>query len=285
MVLETKRAIRAIGRSTVVALVALSCLAHLARAQEAPGRPAEANEKQTSLAKYIESVEVTPVGSEQPIAAMDQLLFSYSDSARIIAEGAIVAWGRDGRPVAMAKSWKNPNGMRTCAFSLTSDQLVVARGPQAKVWLPEKIQIEAAELASAPAPDPQSAVRLRQLREQARRFTAHEFWNPDNSRFELRLLTQPVHRYQDEKRQIVDGAVFLFAFDTNPQILLLIEIIRPAAGPARWQYLLARVSSAELHVSLDGKEVWDRDRTPGIVGSPTDYYWHMVTMPEPPVAR
>jgi len=189
MVLETKRTISTIRWSTVVAMVALSSLAHLAQAQEAPGRPAEAIEKQTPLAKYIELIEVVPVGSEQPIAAMDQLLFSYSDSARIIAEGAIVAWGTDGRPVAMAKSWKNPNGMRTCAFSLTSDELVVARGPQAKVWLPEKTQVEAAELASAPAPDPQSAIRLRQLREQARRFTAHEFWNPDNSRFELRLLT------------------------------------------------------------------------------------------------
>ena len=93
-------------------------------------------------------------------------------------------------------------------------------------------------LVGAPAPDPQDAVRLRQIKEQARRFTAHEFWNPDNSRFELRLLTQPVHRYQDEKRQIVDGAIFLFAFDNNPQILLLIEVIRPAASERRWQYLL-----------------------------------------------
>jgi hypothetical protein len=35
-----------------------------------------------------------------------------------------------------------------------------------------------------------------------------------------------------------------------------------------------------LHVNLDGKEVWQRDRTPGIVGRPNDYYWHMVTTPE-----
>jgi hypothetical protein len=268
-------------QSAVVAVALLSFLTRAAISQEAPRGPAEAIEKNASLAKYIESLQVLPLDGDQPIAAMERPLFSYSDSARIIAEGGIWAWGGAGRPVVMAKSWKNPNGTRTCAFSLTSDELVVVRGPQSKVWRPEAIHVEVAALKGAPAPDPQSAARLRQLKEQARRFTAHEFWNPDNARFELRLLTQPVHRYQDEKRQIVDGAVFLFAFDSNPQILLLIEVIRPALSETRWQYLLARVSSAELHVSLDGNKVWERDRTPGIVGSPVDYYWHMVTMPEP----
>jgi len=94
-------------------------------------------------------------------------------------------------------------------------------------------------------------------------------------------LPQPVHRYQDEKRQIEDAAVFLLAYDNNPQILLLIEILRSAGGAARWQYLLGRVSSADLHVLLDGNEVYAQGRTPGIIGQATDYYWHMVTMPEP----
>ena len=272
-------------QAAVVVIVSLSFVTRLALSQEAPVGPADAIEKQASLARYIESLKVLPIGGDQPIAPMERPLFSYSDSARIIAEGGIWAWGSVGRPVAMAKSWKNVNGTRTCAFSLTSDERVIVRGPQSKTWRPETTQVEAADLVCAPAPDPQNAVRLRQLKEQARRFTAHEFWNPDNSRFELRLLTQPVHRYNDEKRQILDGAIFLLAFDNNPQILLLVEILNPAANEARWQFLLARVSSAELHVCLDGKEVWVQDRTPGIVGSPVDYYWHMVTMPEPPNSR
>jgi hypothetical protein len=97
----------------------------------------------------------------------------------------------------------------------------------------------------------------------------------------LRLLVQPVHRYQDEKRKVLDGAVFLLAYDNNPQVLLLIEIVQPAEGAARWQYLLGRVSSADLHVALDGREVWTVGRTPGIIGRPSDFYWHMVTTPQP----
>jgi hypothetical protein len=280
-VLGAKRMIGASWQSAVVAIVSLSSLSHLAFAQEAPGRPAGTTEKPASArAEYIELLKVLPLGVDQPLAPTDRPLFSYSDSARIIAEGAIWAWGSTGRPLVMAKAWKNANGTRTCAFSLTSDELVIVRGPQSKTWRPEKTQVEAADLAGAPAPDPQNAVRLRQLKEQARRFTAYEYWNSDNSRFELRLLIQPVHRYQDEKRQIIDGAVFLLAYDNNPQILLFVEILSPAASKMRWQYLLARVSSADLHVCLDGNEVWAQDRTPGIVGKPTDYYWHMVTVPE-----
>jgi hypothetical protein len=72
--------------------------------------------------------------------------------------------------------------------------------------------------------------------------------------------------------------VFLLAVDNNPQILLLIESLATEKEGSRWQYLLARVSSAELHVALDGQEVWDQGRTPGIIGQSTDSYWHMVTL-------
>jgi hypothetical protein len=177
----------------------------------------------------------------------------------------------------MAKAWRNANGTRTCAFSLTSDELVVGRATPSRLWRPEQTQVKPEKLANAPAPESQNAVRLRQLKEQARRFTAHEYWDPDNSRFELRLLVQPIYRYQDEKRQILDAAIFVMAYDNNPQILLLLEIGGQPAGEARWQYLVAQVSSAELHLSLDGNEVWTQGRTPGIVGKPTDCYWHMVT--------
>jgi hypothetical protein len=116
------------------------------------------------------------------------------------------------------------------------------------------------------------------MKEIARRFTAHEFWDPDNSRFELRLLVQPVHRYRDERLGILDGAAFVLAHGTNPEAILLVEAHR--AQPTQWRYSLARLGSAELHAELDGREVWKRERTPGVVGSPTDPYWLFVSPAE-----
>jgi len=272
MMVRQSYAIRLAGLSLVLG-------ASTASAQELPRLAPVASQEPSRVASpYVDLVEVRAVDADDPIAPPARPLFSYSDSARRIAEGAIWAWG-PGRPLVMMKSWKNPTGTRTRAFSLTSEELVIVRGPQAKVWKPEQSDAAPAELRDAPAPDRNEAARLRQLKEQARRFTAHEFWDPDNTRSERRLLVQPVHRYRDQQRQIVDGAVFLLAVDNNPQILLLIEMLSPAADEFRWQYLPARVSSADLHVALDGREVWTQDRTPGIIGTSSDSYWHMVTVP------
>lgn len=60
----------------------------------------------------------------------------------------------------------------------------------------------------APLSDQNEGIRVRRLKEQARRLSAYERWNPDNSRFEMRLLVQPAHGNRDDKRQIINGAVF-----------------------------------------------------------------------------
>jgi len=248
------------------------------RAQDTSPTPSAKADDTKSLADYVDLVELRVVGADEPTKPIARPLFRYDDRVRQIAEGGIWAWG-EGRPVAMIKSWRNPDGRRTRAFSLTSDELVVADGPQARSWRPESTQVEPKPLPDAPAPDRSETVRLRQLKEQARRFSAYEMWDPENQRFEMRLLVQPVHRYHDERRQILDGAVFLLAVDNNPQIVLLIEMLAAEAKGSRWQYLLARVCSAELHVMLDGREVFSEGRTTRIVGEPNGPYWHMVTMP------
>jgi hypothetical protein len=244
----------------------------------AGSQPAKMPDESQALLDYVALVELRVAGADEPTKPIPRPLFRYDDRVRQIAEGGIWAWG-EGRPVAMIKSWRNPDGRRTRAFSLTSDDLVIAAGPQARVWHPETTQVEPRPLPGAPAPDRSESGRLRQLKEQARRFSAYEMWDPENQRFEMRLLVQPVHRYHDEQKQVAAGAVFLWAVDNNPQVLLLIEMLAAESNGSRWQYLLARVSSAELHVALDGREVWTQDRTPGIVGRPRDPYWHMVTMP------
>jgi hypothetical protein len=57
----------------------------------------------------------------------------------------------------------------------------------------------------------------------------------------------------------------------------LIEALGEKLPGARWHFSAARLGSAELHLQLDGKEVWERKRTPGVVGRPTDPYWLFLT--------
>jgi hypothetical protein len=140
-------------------------------------------------------------------------------------------------------------------------------------WAPRKAGLELKRFEQAPTVADEEPVRLRQMKELARRFAAHEFWDPDNQRYELRMLAQPIHRYRDPLAGLLDGAMFLFAHGTNPEIVLLIEAAGQDAAAAAWQYGFARLGSAELHVSLDSREVWTQERTPGVIGLPTDPYW------------
>ena len=78
-------------------------------------------------------------------------------------------------------------------------------------------------------------------------------------RWELRLLPQPLYRYQSTDPEVLDGAVFSFVTSagTDPEILLIIEARRkPEAAGHSWQYALARFSDVNLWVRHKGVEVF-----------------------------
>lgn len=213
--------------------------------------------------------------SRQSIERINHPLLEFGDSARGNTAGTLWAYGKAGRPLAFIELFKGSgeNPVWVHAATLTGTQQVVLKTPLGQAWQPEEVQIKPATIANVFVPEAKEVARLRQLKDLSRRFTAHEFWDPDNSRFELRLLVKPVHRYSDPAGKIQDGAVFAFANGTNPEVLVLIEAVGDDLKNARWQYSLARLGSAELHVALDGQEVWKRERTPGVVGRAADPYW------------
>jgi hypothetical protein len=159
------------------------------------------------------------------------------------------------------------------AVTLTAPRHVVLTIPEVGRWQPPTRKMEFQAIADAPPPDEKLAGRLQQIKEFARRFSAHEFWDPDNSRFELRVLPQPVLRYSDPAAAIQDGAAFIIAHGTNPETILLIEAQGASFEDARWLFSLARSSHAEAHVELDGHEVWKCDRTNPSNTGPTQRYW------------
>jgi hypothetical protein len=138
--------------------------------------------------------------------------------------------------------------------NLSGDKVRASRN--AKPWWNEnESAIEWKSLAEKSGVAPGKPARLQQMKAMAREFAAHEFWDPKNSRFELRLLAQPIYRYTDEASGIVDGALFAFSNGTNPEVVLVMEA-RKQGDEASWEYGLARMGHAEMHVSLGSNEVW-----------------------------
>lgn len=114
----------------------------------------------------------------------------------------------------------------------------------------------------------------------ALKFEAHRFWEPDNLRASLRLLVSPVYRYDDVQGGVLDGAVFVLAHGTNPEILMFVEAHAKRGESAMWYCGFAPLGSAELHVTRDSKDVWMQPRAPGVVGQPSDPYWLFVAPDE-----
>jgi hypothetical protein len=271
---KADRALRAI-----LAFLAALALCHGPAFGDEPADAPPADDEKARLQaaqRHVRQLDLRRVDADsQLIELIDHPLLSFGDPARMHQRGSFWGWQPTGRPAAFLELWQNADQPELWRHSITlsSSERVSLDAAMAGRWTPPQTPLETPAISDGPAPAKDESGRLRQLRELARRFTAHEFWDPDNSRFELRLLAQPVHRYSEPAGGIQDGAVFILAHDTNPEIVLLIEAHGESAASSHWHYTLVPTSSAEVHVELDGKEVWHRPRAPGIVGGPTQSYW------------
>jgi hypothetical protein len=227
-----------------------------------------------ALARRFEVHLADPPGDKGIVPPIERPLLLFGDDPRNLTRGILWGWG-SGRPLAVAELWRGraENAPYAVSLTFTGQDSLGLHSDGARKWEPARPQIEFVPLANAPPPAAKDTLRLRQLKEIARRFTAHEFWDPDNSRFELRLLVQPVHRYSDPKAEIQDGALFVFAHGTNPEALLLVEAVGPTVDKAKWQFGWVRTSNAETHAELDSKEVWTQPRVKGGSTRPADPYF------------
>ena len=181
-------------------------------------------------------------------------IFKYSDPARGYVAAAVWKLGGEGRPKALLATEldRRDHGapcisyeyisLTTTPFSLRSDDID---------WSPAGTQYDFKPIPNAPAPEATPERRLRQLREIARRFASHE--EVKNERCELRLLPTPVDRYSPSKADRADGAIFLFTFGTNPEVVLLIE-----SDGKGWKYAAGRMTGAQVVVlTLEGVTAWE----------------------------
>lgn len=103
---------------------------------------------------------------------------------------------------------------------------------------------------NGPVPEKTALRRLIQMREIAKRFVAVE--EVDKERCELRLLTQPVDRYVPSNTENADGAIFLFAFGTNPEVVLMLE-----SDGTKWNYAAGRMTGAQsVSLTIDDVIAW-----------------------------
>lgn len=230
-----------------------------------------------------DAIVVRKQGRPQVVQRIDAPIFRYNSPSRLYQDGSIWAWGKQGRPLVIMEMFtlnaRKPAWIQGCV--LTSTELVEARRLDENIWYPREIGVQFKPFPATQPPAESENVRLRQMKQLSRRFKAHQFWGRDNSRFELRLLVNPVHRYNDPDRGLVDGSVFLMAHEIEPEAIIMIEAVNQG-GEMTWQYAVTPIGSAEFHIFLDDNQVYQRGRTPMNTGYPIDpYHSFHVDAPRP----
>lgn len=247
---------------------------------EAPGDNADRKAQMAAMARIARGINVSVTDkTRRDLEVIPNALFRFHDPARNQSDGTIWGYGTTGRPAVFLTMTLHPRSDGTLGWlyelnSLSADPVTAEIPGMSTRWSPRKSGLSPASVPDAPAPSDKESGRTRQLRDLSSRFVGFEFLKKDLTgpfeRFQLRLIPRPIYRYSDPAHGLIDGAVFLMTHTTNPEIIMLMEAVREADNPV-WKYAFARCAYAEVHVELDGKNVWTQPHLDGTGSS--DPYW------------
>jgi hypothetical protein len=193
----------------------------------------------------------------EPVA---EPLLRFGDPTRAFHDGTLWVWSDRGRPLAMA-SIEHYETVWAYELISLSDAPFELRDATGWLWKPAAGPTPQAKVPEAPAPAETTQTRQRQARALSLRFSALELIRADTEKVHLRLQPRPIHQYQDRESGLLDGVMFVFSNGTNPEVLLILEAVKPDGADPHWRYALAPVSTAALEASLDDRVVWTAKKT------------------------
>jgi hypothetical protein len=216
------------------------------------------NMKRTA-AQYTLSSADTP---QRAFKFHETAAMRFSNPITGTKDGALYVWTDHGRPQALLKLFtlNNNNSSYSHAWlSLSENNLVAERGGKV-IWRPTEPGINFREIPDAPRPAEAAAGRLRQMKTLAARFSAtytavHLGANP----FELRLLAQPLLRYETDDDYRADGALFGYVQSTTPIGLLLLESRQTPDGH-RWHHAYSSLVTGPVTARYGDTEIFSLER-------------------------
>jgi hypothetical protein len=175
-------------------------------------------------------------------------------------DGVLYLWTDHGRPQAVLKLYTFNSKTYTHAWLSLSESPFVAERNGKVIWSPAEPGIKLREIPGAPQPAETAAKRLRQMKTLAAKFSAtYTALNSDGKPFELRILTQPLLRYETDDDDRADGALFGYVQSTAPVGLLLLESRQTRDGH-RWHYAYSSLTSGLVTARYGDEQVFSLER-------------------------
>jgi hypothetical protein len=151
-----------------------------------------------------------------------------------------------------------------------------------EVWTPTSAGLKFRPVPDAPEPVQDKNQRLQQMRTMARSFRG-ELTDRRNEATgdpqSLRLLTQPIFRYDSRGKRLQDGALFAFVVGTDPETFLAVESREISGGTHRWEFALARMNRDAMQVFCADKLVWEVPAVNGLDNPKAEYL--LIDLPKP----
>jgi hypothetical protein len=194
-------------------------------------------------------------GPKAPIALRAEPILRWPNHERGAVQGGTFLWTARGNPVAMCDLFWHRDGRHFAFHSLTGEP-IMAEISGRKIWHARQPGVELKPLPGAPAPAASPVARLAQMRNMARDFQAATLDENDQDAEQLRLLTQPLYRYESTDPIVADGALFAFVTGTDPEVILQIEARNGDKQGAVWQYGLTRRSAFPLRARQRETIIW-----------------------------
>jgi hypothetical protein len=214
-------------------------------------------------------VRTADAGEPRELSLHEAPLLRFDDPAREFHDASLWAWGSPGRPACLL-AMEQYGGQRWFELISLAPGKLTAEAASLK-WTPPSPGLELQGYPDAPRPAREAVRRLSQMKDLLGKLQAHEVGRT-GMRYELRLMPKPLLRYSNADDNLHDGAIFAFAYGTNPELLAVVEATGETAATATWQIGFARCGAAELHVVLNEKEIF---RLPYAAQTgPKDAYWN-----------
>jgi hypothetical protein len=242
---------------SVVVLSALAALACLSVRAEDPPRDKDKEAPNALREQYLEAAKkyefFLDKEQKKPLKFEEKPVFSWSNDDRW--SGDVFVWTAKGRPQVIGCILSGPGKQTRPAFhefhSLAPDPLGSAQMTGKYQWAPAK-GIEFKKFGGEPAAT--AAARLAQMRAISREFKV--FMQADGE-WELRLLPQPIYRYQPAEGPVIDGALFTWVWTkgTDPELIVAVECHRTDKG-REWRFAPIQFTNREVWIKHDDKEIW-----------------------------
>lgn len=172
--------------------------------------------------------------------------------------GDVFVWTKNGRAEAVGSIFKfySPFTNMSIEFQSFSKEPLEADYDGTKIWTPKAEDVKFVAMTDAPEPSKAKFARLSQMRSLAGAFSVDATQRRDESiTRRLRMLPQPIFRYDSSDPEVLDGAIFAFVEGTDPELLILIEA-RKSKNGFTWHYTIGRMNSIQFEVRRKDEVVW-----------------------------